>query len=79
MIDQSDNRWGIKVHEWRPRNGRRSGKALFSMERGHVLTVARSQWMEEAQDRLSWHSVRPAENLMMMIDQQLNMIINRYE
>lgn len=57
---RTDNRWGKKVLEWRPRTGRRSVGRPPTRWTDDIVAVAGSRWMEAAQDRSSWHSMGEA-------------------
>ncbi|CAG9116424.1 unnamed protein product [Plutella xylostella] len=57
---RTDNRWGRRDLEWRPRTGKRSvGRPPFRWT-DDLRRVAGSGWMRKAEDRVLWRSLGEA-------------------
>jgi hypothetical protein len=54
---RTDGRWGGKVHEWRPRTGRRSVGRPLTRWTDDLVKVTGSRWMRAAQDRSTWRTL----------------------
>ena len=57
---RTDNRWGRKVLEWRPRTGRRSVGRPPARWTDDLVRVAGSRWIQMAWDRSLWRSMGEA-------------------
>ena len=53
---RTDNRWGRKVLEWRPRTGRRSVGRPPTRWTDDIVRVAGNRWMQVANCRSAWRS-----------------------
>ena len=57
---RTDNRWGKKVLEWRPRTGRRSVGRPPTRWTDDLVKTAGNRWMQEASSRSKWRSMGEA-------------------
>ncbi|CAG9118773.1 unnamed protein product [Plutella xylostella] len=57
---RTDNRWGRRVLEWRPRTGKRSVGRPPARWTDDLRRVAGSGWMRKAEDRVLWRSLGEA-------------------
>ena len=57
---RSDNRWGRRVLEWRPRTGRRSVGRPPARWTDDLKAAAGSGWMRKAEDRVWWRALEEA-------------------
>ena len=57
---RTDGRWGRKVLEWRPRNGKRSVGRPPTRWSDDLLKIAGRRWMQAASDRSLWKSLGEA-------------------
>ncbi|CAH2236625.1 jg16464 [Pararge aegeria aegeria] len=51
VVTGTDGRWGFKVLEWRPRNGKRSVGQPPPRWTDDIRRVAGTRWSQAAQDR----------------------------
>ena len=57
---RTENRWGRKVLEWRPRTGRRSVCRSLTRWADDLVKVAGTRWMREARNWSLWRHLREA-------------------
>ncbi|KAG7296310.1 hypothetical protein JYU34_021440 [Plutella xylostella] len=57
---RTDNRWGRRVLEWRPRTGKRSVGRPPARWTDDLRRVAGRGWMRKAEDRVLWRSLGEA-------------------
>ncbi|KAI8421377.1 hypothetical protein MSG28_009457 [Choristoneura fumiferana] len=55
---RTDDRWGQKVLEWRPRTGRRAVGRPPTRWSDDLVKIAGSRWMRKAQDRSEWRALK---------------------
>jgi hypothetical protein len=56
----TDNRWGKRVLEWRPRLGKRSVGRPEARRSDDLRTTAGGSWMRVAEDRARWREIGEA-------------------
>ncbi|CAH2254487.1 jg12484 [Pararge aegeria aegeria] len=54
IVRRTDGRWGSKVLEGQPRTGKRSVGRPPTRWAGYIKRVARSRWIQVAQNRGVW-------------------------
>ncbi|KAG6461226.1 hypothetical protein O3G_MSEX012494 [Manduca sexta] len=57
---RTDNRWGKRVLEWRPRLGKRSVGRPPARWSDDLRKVAGKNWMRQAEDRVKWRILKEA-------------------
>jgi hypothetical protein len=57
---RTDNRWGKRVREWRPRLGKRSIGRLQARWSDNLRRTASRSWMRIIEDRASWPEIGEA-------------------
>ncbi|CAH2232855.1 jg16616 [Pararge aegeria aegeria] len=70
ILWRRDGRWGPKVLEWQPHNGKRSVGRPPARWTDDIRRVAGSRWIQAAQNRGSWNSLRdlcPAVDVYQLI------------
>ncbi|XP_072943439.1 uncharacterized protein [Epargyreus clarus] len=60
IVRRTDNRWGRKVLEWRPRLGKRSTGRPPTRWTDDLKRTAGNRWMQTAQDRSEWRRLGEA-------------------
>ena len=57
---RTDNRWGRRVLEWRPRLGKRSVGRPWARWSDDIRKVAGSGWKRKTEDRVEWRAIGEA-------------------
>ncbi|CAH2085381.1 unnamed protein product [Euphydryas editha] len=60
IVRRTDNRWGKKVLEWRPRLGKRSTGRPPTRWTDDLKKTAGNRWIQRAQDRVEWRRLGEA-------------------